>query len=320
MALKRLITLLMFAAAFVYGCGNEGRGKTKEVIVFHAGSLSVPLNRIREAWELKHPDVRILLEPAGSLVCARKITELKKPCDIIASADKFVINELLIPEYTGWSINFATNSIVIAFTDKSKFASGINSSNWSEILLRDDVIFARSDPDSDPGGYRSVFTIMLTGMLTGNTGLTEKLLTKNRDFIRPKEVDLVALVESGAADYMFQYRSVAIQHGLKYIELPDEVNLSSPSMKQLYSSVALDVAGKEPGSKIKVSGDYISYSISILDSAPHRDASVDFLGFILSDEGKRIFRDCGQTPISPYEIYGSGKLPPGLPGMQDLKN
>jgi molybdate/tungstate transport system substrate-binding protein len=46
------------------------------------------------------------------------------------------------------------------------------------------------------------------------------MVSKNKDFIRPKEVDLVALIESNAIDYMFQYKSVAIQHGLKYIELP----------------------------------------------------------------------------------------------------
>ena len=69
-----------------------------------------------------NPDIKILLEPAGSLVCARKITELKKPCDIIASADYFVINELLIPEYTKWSVRFATNEIVIAYSEKSKYS------------------------------------------------------------------------------------------------------------------------------------------------------------------------------------------------------
>ena len=53
--------------------------------------------------------------------------------------------------------------------------------------------------------------------LYGKQGLTEKDAVKNKDFIRPKEVDLVALIEANAADYMFQYKSVAIQHGLKYL-------------------------------------------------------------------------------------------------------
>ena len=30
-----------------------------------------------------------------------------------------------------------------------------------DILLSDDVIYSRSDPDADPCGYRSVLTMML---------------------------------------------------------------------------------------------------------------------------------------------------------------
>ncbi len=102
-----------------------------------------------------NPGTRIYLESAGSLVCARKVTELKKPCDILASADYFVINELLIPDYASWSIRFATNEIVIAIRKKSKYSKEINSENWMEILQRKDVIYSRSDPDSDPCGYRT---------------------------------------------------------------------------------------------------------------------------------------------------------------------
>jgi molybdate/tungstate transport system substrate-binding protein len=291
------------------GCASSPKGKPKEIIVFHAGSLSVPLNLMREEYEKLHPDIRILLEPAGSLVCARKITELRKPCDIIASADYFVINELLIPEYTKWSVRFATNEIVIAYSDRSRYASEINRDNWTDILLRDDVIFSRSDPDADPCGYRAVFTIMLMEKLHGKQGLAEKMLSKNRDFIRPKEVDLVALIEANAADYMFQYKSVAIQHGLRYLELPEDVNLSVPEKSSTYQSVSFNVAGKKPGTKIKVTGDYITYSLSVLDSAPERIEAVDFACFILSERGIEIFRSNGQSPIKPFSAEQPDKLP-----------
>ena len=50
---------------------------------------------------------------------------------------------------------------------------------------------------------------------------------------------------------MFQYKSVAIQHNLKYIELPDEINLSDPSNAEIYNSVSLDITGKKPVKKSK---------------------------------------------------------------------
>jgi molybdate/tungstate transport system substrate-binding protein len=77
------------------------------------------MKQIAQEYEKRNPGVKIYLESSGSLVCARKITELKKPCDILASSDYYVINKLLVPQYASWSIRFATNEIVIAFLEKS---------------------------------------------------------------------------------------------------------------------------------------------------------------------------------------------------------
>jgi molybdate/tungstate transport system substrate-binding protein len=216
---------------------------------------------------------------------------------------------MLIPEYASWSIRFATNEIVIAFTEKSKYSSEIDSANWADILLRDDVIFSRSDPDSDPCGYRSVMTFMLSEKYYDQPGLAQKLLKKNTEYIRPKEVDLVALVESNVADYMFQYKSVAIQHNLKYIELPDNVNLSDPERNEIYGSVSLDVAANKPGSKMNVKGEYINYSMTIIKDAPENDEAEKFMDFILSQEGMDIFRKNGQDPILPFSTEQPGLIP-----------
>jgi molybdate/tungstate transport system substrate-binding protein len=307
--MRQIPVFLFLAISLLTGCGNRHSGNSKEIIIFHAGSLSVPFRQMKNEYEKKNSDVKILLEPAGSIVCARKITELKKPCDIIASADYFVINEMLIPGFAKWSIRFATNEIVIAFNDKSKYHSAITPENWIDILLRDDVIYSRSDPDSDPCGYRTVFTLMLAEKYYNRKGLTESLVRKNINFIRPKEVDLIALIETNSIDYMFQYKSVAIQHGLKYIELPDDINLSDPSKAGLYKSVSIDVTGSKPGSRMKVTGDYINYSLTIPDNAPHNAAAIDFICFILGKEGLEIFRKNGQEPIIPFSTEQSDKLP-----------
>jgi molybdate/tungstate transport system substrate-binding protein len=285
--------------------------------------LSVPFSELKAEYEKSHPHVNILLESAGSLVCARKITELKKPCDIIASADYFVINEMLVPDYTKWSVRFATNEIVIAYNQKSKYSSEINQANWIDILLKNDVIYSRSEPDQDPCGYRTIFTFKLSEKYYNRKGLTEKLIVKNRDFIRPKEVDLVALLESNAIDYMFQYRSVAVQHGFKFIELPDDVNLSVPALKEVYGSVSAIVTDKKPGTTMEVSGDVINYSISVLDKAPNRDEAMDFLEFILGVKGKEIFRKNGQEPLEPIVSDQLANLPLKLrklvPDQKELK-
>ncbi len=310
--MMRLVVPFLTFLITMTGCKHGTGKKSGEIIIFHAGSLSVPFKEIADEFMKLHPSVKVLLEPAGSLVCARKITELKKPCDIIASADYFVINKLLIPGYTSWSIRFATNEIVLAFQEKSRYSTEIDSSNWADIILREDVSFSRSDPDSDPCGYRTVMTFRLAEKYYSRPGLADKLLAKDRDFIRPKEVDLVALVESNAVDYMFQYRSVAIQHNLKYIELPSKINLGDPSKDNFYNSVDVEVTGNTPGSKITVKGEYINYSLSILKDAADYQNAVNFLTLLLGPKGQSIFRKYGQQPIIPFSTEEPDLIPPQL--------
>ena len=310
--MQKLLFILIAPVLFFTSCANSNSGKMKEIIIFHAGSLSVPLKQIALEYEKKNPHTKILLEPAGSLVCARKVTELKKPCDIVASSDYFVINELLIPEYASWGIKFATNEIVIAFGDKSKYSDTIDSLNWMDILQKKDVIYGRSDPDSDPCGYRTIFTFMLAEKYYKIPGLADKMTVKNSEYIRPKEVDLVALMESNAIDYMFQYKSVAIQHGLKFIELPKDINLSDPARNSLYASVSTDIAGNKPGTKMKVDGDYINYSITVLDNAPQKAEAINFIEFLISEEGMKILKANGQEPLIPFSSEQREKLPAQL--------
>jgi molybdate/tungstate transport system substrate-binding protein len=290
----RRVFLLLAAIVLIFsGCHSS----EKNLIIFHAGSLSVPVRQMAEAFEKANPGVRVLTEGAGSLHSARKITELGKPCDIMLSADHFVISSMLVPEYASWNIRFATNEIVIAYRPESAYASIFREDNWPDILLKGDVIIGRADPDADPCGYRTVFTARLAEDYYGRKGLADSLLGKDKEYIRPKEVDLVALTSAGVIDYMFQYKSVAIQHGFSYLELPDGINLSSPELADTYSRVSYMIPGEAPGIRTEVKGDYICYSGTVLDAAPQKDLALRFFEFMLGEEGRRIFRECGQEPI-----------------------
>jgi molybdate/tungstate transport system substrate-binding protein len=312
--MRNTFILIMMASLLLTACKS---GKEKNIIIFHAGSLTVPVNKISEAFEKANPGVKILSEAAGSLQSARKITELDKPCDIMLSADYFVVDEMLIPGFASWNIRFATNEIVIAYRPGSAYSSIIRVDNWPDILLKDDVIIARADPDSDPCGYRTVFVARLAEEFYGRKGLADSLLGKNRDYIRPKEVDLIALMETGVIDYMFQYKSVAIQHGLSYLELPDEINLSSPDMKGHYATVSYMAPGDTPGSRSEIRGDYICYSGTVLNDAPQNELAVKYFSFLLSEEGRKIFRESGQGPLRPVVTGDTAAMPRSLRSFAD---
>ena len=284
--------------------------KSQQLIIFHAGSLAVPFKQICEEFNKSHPNVKIIREAAGSRVCARKITDLHRPCDILASADYTVIDALLIPQHADWNIKFAANEMVIAFRKDSHAAGQIYQNNWHEILLQKDIAFGRSDPNADPCGYRAVLTIKLAEKFYKRPGLTGRMLAKDRRYIRPKEVDLLALLETGELDYMFIYRSVAEQHKLQYMVLPDEINLKKTQFRDLYRTASVSITGNTPGSFITKSGEPIVYGVTIPKNAPNHKLALVFVNFLLdADKGGAILENNGQTSVVPSPTDTFDSLP-----------
>jgi molybdate/tungstate transport system substrate-binding protein len=157
------------------GC-NQSKNNNQKLIVFHAGSLSMPMKEMAAAFEKENPGVRVLLESGGSVACARKITDLKQPCDVMASADYKVIDQLLIPQYADWNLAFALNEMAIVYAPNAKFADSMNARNWYKLLERTDVSFGRSDPNADPCGYRAVQCMQLSERFYKKPGLEKRLL------------------------------------------------------------------------------------------------------------------------------------------------
>lgn len=296
--------LLLF---FLVSCQGPKNPETKEssvisgeIIIFHAGSLSVPFQKIARAFEQENPGTKVLLEAAGSVDCVRKITDLHKPCDLMASSDYKIIQKFLIPDYTSWYLPFAGNEIVVAYTDFSKLGDNISIKNWHEILLREDIRYGRSDPDGDPCGYRTLMVMQLAGLYYGRNDLAEKLSAKDQRYIRPKEVDLLALLDLHETDYIFIYRSVALQHGLKFLELPDEINLKRMALNEHYQQAGVKIKGRTPSSHLEVRGEAIVYAITKLDNAPNPLAAVAFLHYLLNnDKGMKIMNQTGHQSLIP---------------------
>lgn len=311
---RKLYIFLIIILVGLQSCNSPSPNNSEnKIIVFHAGSLSVPFKSMIEEYNKENPEVEIFVESSGSLAAARKVTDLNKECDILAVSDYLVIENLIIPEYASWNYVFAANEMVIAYKESSKRSESITSENWYEIFKHSDVIVGRSEPNVDPCGYRSVFLFKLAEKYYEKDNLASKLITKSETVIRPKEVDLIALLETGNIDYLMIYKSVALQHNLEFIELPDEINLSNPEFESLYNQVSTEVDGSTPDEKVSISGSAILYSFCIPTKASNFANAVSFLSFIANPEkGGKILQDEGMSVVNFCDTKYHLELPEEL--------
>ncbi len=317
MKFNTVIRLLLFSALLSissYSAFCQSNAKVNgDLIIFHAGSLSVPLKEVADEFKKANPGVNIMMEAAGSVASARKITDLGKPCDIMASADYAVIDNMLIPKFADWNIKFAGNELCVVYNEKSRYSEKINAKNWMNILRQPDVIYGRSDPNADPCGYRTLMMLQLAEKYYKRPGLQKQFTGKDQAYMRPKETDLLALLETGSVDYIFLYRSVAVQHNLKYLILPDQINLKNPAFAAEYATAKVDINGKAPGEKVTMTGEPMIYSFTILRDAPNKAAALAFAEFLLNKEkGQKIMLKNGQPSVVPMKVGNYDKVPASL--------
>jgi molybdate/tungstate transport system substrate-binding protein len=322
-----LAVLLLFGALGCVSCNSNPEEPTPagRLVIFHAASLSVPFAAVEKEFKAGHPQIYLVLESGGTTEMARMISETGKAADILASADFAVIDKNLIPDQASCNIRFAGNQLVLCYTDKSKFADEVNAGNWYEILQRPEVAWGHSDPDLYTSGYRSLMVLQLAEKFHDKPGLYQQLLANRpRENVRPKEEELISLLQGGKMDYAWEYRSVAVQNGLKFVTLDDHINLSNYQMDDFYGQAVVKVAGTEPGTTIERKGQSITYGVTLIDAAPNKAAAEAFLAYLLDVEGgQRILAEQGQLPCRQAWVPSremKDRLPASLQKLVTVRN
>jgi molybdate/tungstate transport system substrate-binding protein len=327
-----LIVLLVSIPLFSHFFNTEQ--ETRVLKIFCAGSLVLPLDSVEEAFEDAYPNVDVQIEGHGSIQVIRHVTEIGDEVDLQLVADYELIptmeyNKPMVDSdesYADWYIRFAGNSIVLAYTDNSRYSDEVTADNWYEILRRSDVKFGFPDPLIDALGYRTPMVIQLAENYYQDNMLFNDLVTTNFDpgfyavdmddvtvlvvpellnpdtekiALRASSVQLVPLLEAGGIDYCFLYRSNAEQYGVDYIELPSEIDLGSPEYDEWYSQVQIKFEHQRFGSVgLTRDGKTIYYGLTIPNNAPNPDLAVDMIEFLLSGKGKDI---CNEMQHQIYE-------------------
>jgi molybdate/tungstate transport system substrate-binding protein len=306
---------LLLGAVWIAACrgdaSRDGAPERGPLVVYTAGSLSRPMRAALDSFAAEQR-VSYELESAGSLETARKLTELGKVPDIVALADEEVFPKLLMPVYATWYVRFAQNRLVLAYTTRSRGAERIGAGNWWRVLQEPGVQIGRSNPDLDPAGYRTLMVFQLAERHYGVPGLAASLerAAPVRN-MRPKEIELVALLEAGELDYAWFYESMARAAGLPHLTLPATIDLSSAAESASYARAVVQVQGATAKDTLQLRGAPVRYAFSIPTSASHAPLARRFAAFLVSAAGRRALESAFLPTLSEPESVGGG-VPPEI--------
>jgi molybdate/tungstate transport system substrate-binding protein len=258
------------------GCaGPRSEAAKPPITIFAAASLARPLTQLTHSFE-NRSRVSALVELGGSLEHARKLTELGRTPDVLMLADDEVIASLA-PTHIDWYVRVATTRLVVAYTARSRYAREIGAEDWWRILSRRDVTVGRADPSIAPAGRHAVALLRRAETYYQEPRLADRLLGQaSLKYVRPNATELAALLETGEVDYILDYESVARQYGFRFITLPEDLAVR------------------------------VLYGVSVPRNAAHPAEAVDFIAYLLSQDGKRILRDANFDVLSVPVAIGTG--------------
>ena len=271
---------LFVLALFLAACAGQTERPKAPITVFAAASLARPLRVLADSFQ-RGARISTRAELGGSLEQARKITELGRNPDVLMLVDDEVVAGLM-PTYIDWYVRFATNRVVVAYTSRSKHADSITSDNWWQILSRRDVSVGRADPAIAPAGRHALTVLRRAESYYRSPGLADRLMNRaSLKYVRPNATELAALLETGEVDYILDYESVARQYRFKFVPLPDDLATA------------------------------VLYSVSVPRQAEHFEEGVEFVEFVLSEQGKQILRASHVNVLSTPVAIGSA-VPPEI--------
>lgn len=221
---RRLLrSFALFAAGALAGCSGV-RGGTEPVSLLVAGSLNNAAENGLEAAV----DGPLRVEAHGSARLARMIAAGQKDPHIASVADGALFRGPLEPR---WYAEFATNAVVLAYDPNSEGGRRIDAAGteeWYAPLQSGEVDLGRTDPDLDPLGYRTRFALELASRYYDAPDLLDRLIDGGEIY---PETQLLAALETGSIDAAFTYRSMALDRDYAFVELPNEINLSDPTLE-----------------------------------------------------------------------------------------
>jgi len=325
----RLLLAIAVTSAAVAQTTNCVPPSTQQLIIYRAGSLTRAFTPLIREFTCQ-TGIQVKDVAMGSVDAGRQITAGGQTSDLYAPADYLDIDLFMKPAgYADFNIIFAHGRMVLAYSASGLAAKKLPPiaepgsrravDKWYEILTMPGVVIGGGHPFLDPGAYRGpmIFQLAEAYYKVPNlyNNMLEHVVIAGSDPSAPtlgKGIDFQLTYEHSAratADTNPDYR---------YVDLPDEINLSDPAQNAYYRQNAVVVipglGTPRSARTIAIPGTRVAWGITLLKDAPNRENAIKFLQLLLSATGKTSLDENGPAPMSPAVVSPADfrKLPESL--------
>jgi len=318
---KFVFSFFVFSFAALAQSANCVAPTNQQLIIYRAGSLTRAFEPLIKQFTCQ-TGIQVKDTSGGSVDMGRQITAGGKACDLYAPADYLDIDLLMKPAgYANFDIVFAHGRSVLAYSASGLAAKKLPpiaapggppfhppdsvpkaAAKWYEILTMPGVAIGGGNWFLDPNAYRAPMIFQLAEDFYKVPNLYNNLL----------EHLVIMGQNSGATlgkqfDFQFTYEhnaraTAATNPDYRYVELPDEINLSDPAKDSYYRQAVVVLPGlgtPRSAKTVTVTGARLAWGITMLKDAPNKENAIKFLQLLLSPAGAASLKENGPDPLSP---------------------
>ena len=250
----------------------------------------------------------------SSVLLANRIASGGLTPDVYISSDANVMELVMGPannDRAHWYLPILRSRTVIMHGTQSRFNNDIEAVRagklpWYELMQRPGLVLKRPNPNIDSGGYRAIFVFDLAERLYKLPGLKQRALdnddNESQYFDRTSDFPLI---RDGRIDVFVTYITNPLVEGLPFLDLPEEVDQSNPSMQNWYATASYT----NPRGQT-FHGAYAAYAVTIPVAAANPTEAEAFVRLLLSEKGMTMFERAGFYRFKELRIAGDESAVP----------
>lgn len=261
--------LFVILAAFGDPARAESEGGTVQV-VYPDGLADVMQQGIAPAFE-QATGYQFAGGHAPSMKLASEIQERTRTADVLICASPQANLQLMglsRGDWVDWYVMFMQSPLVVGYDPASEFAAKLESKPWYQVAVESGFRLGLTDPNEDPKGRLSAKAIHRAVKGHEQHSL-EKSLAANSGIVPAQ--DSLRRLRSHELDAAFFYQPEAAAAGIPSVPV-NAGNIST------------------------------TYTITILNRAPHPGPASAFAAFLLGREGQQLLRENESLTLMPRPV------------------